>query len=375
MTQILQILPRVPPAVCGIGDYAWQLAQALRDGHDIQSSFLSAGTSWTQPQGETEFPVFRLPQLTAQALVDFIAARAGEYEAVVLHMSPYGYQKRAVPLWLASAWRQLAQLKSRPRLLTMFHELYASGPVTSSAFWLQPLQKHVLRTVACASDSLRTNREAYADWLRQVTGRPGGEVIALPVFSNFGEPANLPPWDAREPAMALFGWGIHSGESLEAIVAKAAGFCQRFDIKKLHLIGGGAEPLSVPAGLELVRHGYLAASAVSALLQSCRMAYTAYSAEHFGKSTLMAALAAHGLAVIVQGHQASLPDGLGDGLNVIHESSVQGGRIPDSAESESLGQALRQWYERHSLSQNATSYATQLRLLEPVAQPRKTPPC
>ena len=28
---ILQILPRVPPAICGIGDYSWRLAQALRD--------------------------------------------------------------------------------------------------------------------------------------------------------------------------------------------------------------------------------------------------------------------------------------------------------------------------------------------------------
>lgn len=367
--KILQILPRVPPAVCGIGDYAWQLARALRDGHDIHSSFLSAGTSWTQPQAETEFPVFRLPRLSAAAMVDFMEARAGEFDAVVLHMSPYGYQKRAVPLWLASAWRRLSRQPDRPRLLTMFHELYASGPATSSAFWLQPLQKQVLRTVARASDGLRTNREAYADWLRQVPGRPVGEVVAMPVFSNFGEPDGLPSWEVREPAMILFGWGIHSGESLAAITAKAAGFCQRFDLRKLHLIGGGTEPLSVPDGIELVRHGFMEASAVSALLQSCQMAYTAYSAEHFGKSTLMAALAAHGLAVIVQGRQASLPDGLGDGLNVIHEASVQQTQIPDSAALESLGQALRQWYKGHSLVRNAASYASQLRMPGQVLTP------
>lgn len=56
MKRVLHVVPRVPPAVCGIGDYAWLLAQALRDGHDIHSSFLSAGTNWTPPQGETEFP-------------------------------------------------------------------------------------------------------------------------------------------------------------------------------------------------------------------------------------------------------------------------------------------------------------------------------
>ena len=62
MIRVLQILPRVPPAVCGIGDYAWGIARKLRNEHGIHSSFLAAGTTWTQPVGETEFPVFRLPE-------------------------------------------------------------------------------------------------------------------------------------------------------------------------------------------------------------------------------------------------------------------------------------------------------------------------
>lgn len=358
MTNLLQILPRVPPAVCGIGDYAWGIAQGLRDEHEIHSQFLSAGTSWTAPQGETEFPVSRLPALKAGALVEFVLARP-EVEAVVLHMSPYGYQKRAVPLWLASAWQQLSRQSRRPRLITMFHELYASGPVRSSAFWLQPLQKWVLRRVARASDALRTNRQPYADWLRGVPGLQTNQVEVMPVFSNFGEPAKLPPLARREPAMAMFAWGIHSGESLDTVLGRAATCCRQFGLTRLHLIGWKKDVNEAGLGLEVVRHGFLEAAAISRLLLSCRMAYTAYSPLHFGKSTLVAAFAAHGLVVITQGKEPMLPDGLEDGRQVLHEGSLARQERPDEVKLESIGRNLRSWYDQHSLAANVRSYATQ----------------
>jgi len=360
MMRILQILPRVPPATCGIGDYAWGIARRLRDKHEIESGFLSAGTSWTQPVGETEFPVFRLPQLTAQALGDFMTARAGEYDAVVLHMSPYGYQKRGVPIWLASGWQRIARMPRRPRLITMFHELYASGSMRSSAFWLQPLQKWVLRAVAKASDGLRTNRQGYAGWLERELGLKEGAVTVMPVFSNFGEPAELPSWENREPAMAVFAWGIHSGESLDSVVGKAAAWGRRFGIERLHLIGCKEPVDEAGLGLEVVRHGFMEASAVSALLSSCRMAYTAYSPEHFGKSTLMAAFAAHGLVVITQGQHTRLPDGLIDGVNVLNESTLMPPGTSDVTHFEVLSAAFKRWYDHHSLNQNAESLRRQI---------------
>lgn len=359
MIRILQIVPRVPPAVCGIADYGWLLARQLRVAHDIRSTFLAAGTSWTPPEGETEFPVHRLPERTTEALVAFVESRRNDFDAVVLHMSPYGFQKRAVPLWLARAWSQLAQWPDRPRLLTMFHELYASGPVTRSAFWMQPLQKQVLRVVARASDALRTNRQAYADWLGGIHGLKAAEALALPVFSNFGEPEALPPWEERDPAMAMFGWGIHSGESLQAVTRKALACCQRLGLKRLHLIGGQGTADVGTSGVEIVRHGFLEAAEMSRLLSSCRMAYTAYSPLHFGKSGLMAAFAVHGLALITQGISSQLPDGLEHGCNVIHEFLL--GESWGQEWLKTIGHALRQWYDEHSLARTAMSYADQLK--------------
>lgn len=363
MIRVLHLLPRVPPAVCGIGDYAWLLAQALRDTHGIHSSFLSAGTDWTKPEGDTEFPVFRLPELTAKALVEFVVARKHEFLAVVLHMSPYGYQKRAVPLWLASGWQQLLQMPGRPRLITMFHELYASGSMRSSAYWLQPLQKWVLHTVARASDGLRTNRQTYAEWLERKLGLKNGVVTVMPVFSNLGEPEVLPSWEDREAAMVLFVPNIQSGESLEVVIRASLSLCRRFDLKRLHLIGCQQSFDRLGLGIEIVNHGFLNAEALSHLLRSCRMAYTAYSPLHLGKSGLFAAFAAHGLAVITQGRTNELPDGLQDGVNVLNESSLLMAETPHGEQIEKIGVALRQWYDRHSLEQNAQSYASQIKRL------------
>jgi hypothetical protein len=361
--KVLQILPRVPPAVCGIGDYSWNLARQLRDVHDIHCSFLAAGTGTVETAGETEFPVFRLSELSTSELVKFLEYRRKDFDAVILHMSTYGYQKRGVPLWLASAWRQLSQMKEAPPRITMFHELYASGPMSSSAFWLQPLQKRVLRDVACYSNALRTNRQPYADWLQHLPGLKAPEVVVMPVYSNFGEPAELPPWEDREPAMALFAWGIHSGESLQTVLRKAADCGHHFGIQRLHLIGGKELPLEAPPGIELVRHGFMQAEAVSGLFSSCRMAYTAYSPEHFGKSTLMAAFAAHGLVVVTQGKTPFLPDGLQDGVHVLNESSLGAISSGDTRHLAAISKAVHQWYQEHSLSKNARSYADQIRTL------------
>jgi len=359
--QILQVLPNVPPAVCGVGDYAWSIARRLQADHGIYSSFLAAGTSAKRvPSGETELPVYRLPSLTARSLVDFLESRSDAYSSIILHMSSYGYHKRGVPLWLASGWQRVFRLQHRPRLITMYHELAASGPVMSSAFWLGPVQKWLMRRVARASDGLRTNRERYADWLLKIPGIDQENVVTMPVHSNFGEPEVLPLWHEREPAMVMFAWGISSGESLQEVVAKAAHYCRQFGLNKLHLIGGKGAPEMTHPGVEMRRYGFMESEDISKLLLSCRMAYTAYNPEYFGKSTLMAAFASHGLVVICQGKTPRLSDGLQHGVHVLNEASLCTEVNMSALPFDTLAAALRGWYDQHSLAKNAASYAGQL---------------
>lgn len=358
MTRILQILPRVPPTVCGIGDYAWLLARELREAHGIHSGFLCAGTHATLPEGETEFPVFRLPELSAQALETFVTARAGEFDAVVLHMSPYGYQKRGVPLWLASGWRRLSERPTRPHLLTMFHELFATGSFRTSAFWLQPLQKHVLHVVAQASDAVRTNRAAYADWLVTGAGCKKQEVVVMPVFSNVGEPSSVPGLATRSPAMVYFASGVHGGQDAGASLRECGQLAGKLGATDLHLIGGPALERHLPQ-LKITPHGYLPTSELSTLLLQCRYGFSAYHPAYLAKSGIWAGFAAHGLAVFLAAKSDVLPDDLRHGTEFLRlDRSLTNNLSSDALDAAARG--LREWYGAHSLRETALSYSLQV---------------
>lgn len=355
MIRVLHILPRVPPAICGIGDYAWLLAGELRDAHGMHSSFLASGTHWTKPEGETEFPVFRLSALTAEALLSFLDAHAGEFEAVILHLSPYGYQKRAVPFWLAAGWRRFSQRPKRPRLLTMFHELYASGSVTSSAFWLQPWQKRIIKEIARCSDALRTNREAYADWLSRVTGRGIEHMATMPVFSNLGEGSTMPLSANRWDGMTVFASSISVNHHplLPAL-------CQRLGIKRLGWIGS-SPPLAVGSGVTIKQVDHLPAEQATAWFEDYGFACTSYHPEFLAKSGIFAAYAAHRMAVVLPAAPSELPDGLS--LNrefMTWEGSGKPGE--NSMLGEEVATGLHHWYQPHNRSCTAASYAGQLRI-------------
>ena len=355
--RVLQVLPRVPPAVCGVGDHAWSLARCLQANHAANSSFVAAGISRVSSGLASDFPVYELQSMTSAALYDFLAVSQESFDSVILHMSVYGYHKRGIPLWLASGWKRSSRQKVRPRFVTMFHELAASGPLASSAFWLRPLQKWIIRQVACSSDVICTNRELYAEELKRLTGASGKNIVTMPVHSNFGEPEVLPLWRDRDPAMVMFAWGISSGESLPQVIAKAADFCRRFNLQKLHLIGGKNAPEVKLKDVELMRYGDMDTEDISRLLLSCRIAYTAYNPEYFGKSSLMAAFAAHGLVVICQGQSPKLSDGLEHGVHLLNEDLIAGRPDVLSLPFDVMARTLRGWYDGHSLTKNAACYA------------------
>lgn len=361
MSAILHLLPRTPPALCGIADYAWQLARALRDRHGWPSRFLAAGTGWVPPESDAEFPVERVAPGDAAGLQQ--ALGAAPVAAVVLHVSLYGYQKRGVPVALVRGLTAPTRGAPRLPLLAMFHELYASGPPTSSSFWLQPLQKQLLRRLARRADAVLTNRAAYAAWLNAVPDRRAGEAAVLPVFSNLGELAQPPPLAQCPPAMVMFASGIHGGGDAGLAVARAVHWCRRLGLQTLHLLGGAAPAMSEADGVRICHRGFLPAAEVSALLAQCRLASTSYHPEYLGKSGILAAYAAHGLAVISDGQGPELPDGLRHGHELLLASRLRDDALPAADGLQRVADGLHAWYQGHSLAATADRYAAELRRL------------
>lgn len=52
MIKIIQIVPQLPPAINGLGDYALNLARQLRQDFAIETHFVVGDHSWT---GATHF--------------------------------------------------------------------------------------------------------------------------------------------------------------------------------------------------------------------------------------------------------------------------------------------------------------------------------
>jgi hypothetical protein len=56
-------------------------------------------------------------------------------DRVLLHFSGYGYARRGLCRWLVDGLTRWKAAGAQRRVVTMFHEVYASGPIWRSSFW------------------------------------------------------------------------------------------------------------------------------------------------------------------------------------------------------------------------------------------------
>lgn len=356
MTRILHILPHAPPARCGVGDYAWLLAQALREGHEIESDFLVAGTTWTVPDVDSAFFIRRLPHRTSEALVKDLERSVASVDAILLHVSLYGYQKRGVPFWLSRAVRSVSVLPASPPIILMVHELAASGLPHTSAFWLRPLQEMILRQLVRGADAIFTNRKKYAEWLDHVH-RPGGKsATVMPVFSNLGE---SPPWHedkTRWRRLLVFASTVNASQ-----MPLLSRLISGLDVSHVTWIGK-APPPAIASSI-VVRHvPFLPAAEADGCLQEHGVAFTGYHPNYLAKSGLFAAFASHQMAVVLPFAPNELPDGLLRDQHFLVLSS-----LPSSVDLPGklrlVASHLNEWYRDHDLRKTAASYSEAIQML------------
>jgi hypothetical protein len=354
--QIIQIVSRLPPAIDGVGDYAYLLAKQLRAKHDIHTVFVVCdprplkiksddhSTSFQpQPSAQNEeenagilnhgtqsvappttgrglrnnldgFPICQLKEQSAGELLQLLLEPQMP-GTLLLQYVGYGYQKRGCPLWLLHgllAWKNQSQKLHRTHhLLTMFHELNASGPVWSSPFWTAPVQKWIAKSLSRLGNHSFTNLNIYAGILQKSTGHDRADFTVLPVFSNLGEPKFLPAWDERQPKMIVFGsagWRQKIYSECRNSLEKA---CQTLQLNEIVDIGA---PVDIPDfSVPVSRRGVLQSTEASREMSNARAGFFAYPINCLGKSGIFAAYAAHGLAPVTYEQSDTVND---DGLSL-----------------------------------------------------------
>jgi hypothetical protein len=298
---ILQIIPRAPGSLDGVGDYALNLARGLLAQHDLRTVFAVAQES--SAEAKDGFQI--VSGLDQSAAANSLAERC---DHIVLHYVNYGYQARGVPFSLSSFLRR-ARRNNRGRLLTIFHELYASGPPWTSMFWLQPLQKKIAREIARLSDGTVVSNETIHAQLQKLA--PGVCASILPVSSNFGEPSLSPSQliDRDPHRWAICGGTALVARSLQTFRAIQTRIPAAFSARELFVLGGTDNPtvratLSALSGLRIDYLPAVDRAEASQILSTCSFAWLDYfhrrdvPTNAILKSTAFAACCAHGVIAV-----------------------------------------------------------------------------
>src|SRR5690348_9023150 len=104
---LIQVVPRRTVEPDGVADYALTLARALRRYNDVDTLFLAGTPTVDAAPVQDGWKTLSVPRRQAQSLADTIKGLLDETkaQAVLLHFSGYGYEKRGIPLWLVRGLR------------------------------------------------------------------------------------------------------------------------------------------------------------------------------------------------------------------------------------------------------------------------------
>jgi glycosyltransferase involved in cell wall biosynthesis len=342
---IVHLVPHLPPRLEGVGAYALALARALREEGARDSRFVVGDPGW-QGGDDLGFPAAAVAERTAAALGTALAA-AGPGPLLV-HYAGYGYHPAGTPEWLVAG---IEAERPRRRTVTVFHEAYATGPPWRRSFWTAPRQRRLARRLGAAGDGAVTSLALYARLLRTLGVTT--PVRVLPVPSTLGEPAAVPPWPARHPRLVVFGGPGHRRAAFHRHRRQLLRACGALGVTEVLEAGPGAvEPTPLP-GILVRSLRALPEVELSALLAGSRAGFVSYPPAFFPKSSVFAALCAHGTPAVCP-HRGSAPgEGLAAGVHFL-------GPEAPGADPVAVAEAARRWYQGHRLAVQAREIAALL---------------
>jgi hypothetical protein len=280
-----------------------------------------------------------------------VATEAEHATAIILHVCGYGYQTRGAPMWLLNGLRAWRRQHARIPLIGIFHELFATGSIWNSSFWLSGAQKYVTRELWGVCDFALAVTSVYKNQLIDWRPAMSSRVALMPVFSNVGVPRSpVPPPLARPNRIAVFGrhgleQRVYKNEHLEQFAA----FVDKFGIADI--IDIGAREVSPPSRVGKARVsalGKLKAEEVSEQLLSCRYGLLSYDISRLEKSGVFAAYAAHGVVPVCINSKGRPGAALTSGRYFL-SWPVQ--KLPDDLSL--VQRCLNEWYQTHSAEKHA----------------------
>lgn len=314
MERIAHIVPTVPPEFNGLGDYCYQLWK-----------------HWPEPKPEWHVLATRIPegahkhwpearliefQCNAESLLSSL--RDSGAQQVVLHYVGYGYSRKGIPLWLPQTLAKWKQASSN-KLVVIFHELFATGPMWSSAFWTSTLQRRIAKNLVQAADRWTTSCLNYYEILTEKLGADPQIGATIPIGSNIdlASPAEYserwPLTQNNQLNIAVFGTQSRRTKSLHQNQRLLRHLFDQDLVSSLSIIGNSngcnQDELTV-SELNLPRerckyHYNLAPDSISNLLKDSHIGLLSTPPSLIHKSGVYAAYTTHGVVSITPGQSNS----------------------------------------------------------------------
>lgn len=312
---------------------------------DVESQLIALGP---QPDAIEGFAAHGMAHGRVEALLGVL--EGSDAQNVFVHFSGYGYARWGLCWWLVDGLRRWRLAQANRRLVTLFHELYATGPVWRASFWTSPPQRRNVRRLASVCDAAITTSPVTAAKLR--AWRPGLSVTVSPVFSNVGElvaPARLAN---RAPVAVVFGQAQKRRRLYAALANSgpeiADGF-RRVGVERILDIGPMIDTPPTMACLPVEALGSLSAEEVSRHLANARIGLADYPLHVVTKSGILAAYFAHGLLAVNASGVGELPEDLREGREFVHPRSL----VDPGLDPEAVAQAGFAWYRGHGRAETA----------------------
>ncbi|HEX8183377.1 MAG TPA: glycosyltransferase family 1 protein, partial [Blastocatellia bacterium] len=292
--RLITIVTGLPPRIDGIGDYALSMACRVQKDTGIETHFIVGDPAWDGPSSVEGFQVSKLTERSCANLLRMLARETESASIVLLHYGGYGYAMRGCPVWLVDGLRRWRNETEGRLLITMFHELYASGPPWTSAFWLSPLQKRLAASLAQLSDEYFTSSQHYAEMICKLSLGKHGKARSLPVFSSVGEPCSVSPLIERSRRLVIFGTPGRRAQAYRRSAAALNRICDELGIEEILDIGRAidfdpSQMMRVP----VKTCGELPQLEVSRYLSDAVAGALDYPVSVLSKSTIFAAYCAH----------------------------------------------------------------------------------
>jgi hypothetical protein len=360
--KIIQVVPQLPPSINGLGDYALNLAYQLRQDYEIETHFVVGDRNWQGATTVENFSREKVEDCSAEALFHLLSTYSDRSASdstisVLLHYVGYGYAKRGCPVWLVEGLERWRRHIANSQLVTMFHEIYASGKLPwTSSFWLSNQQKHLAARLAQLSDRCFTNNEYYADLLYNLSQAKQTEIPLLPVFSNIGEPQQVLPLADRPRRLIVFGSPANRTRVYQKSLAELSRTCQVLAIEEIWDIGSTTGlSLSAVERVPVVKMGKLPAEEISHILANSLVGFFDYPDRFLAKSGVFAAYCAHKL-LPVSSHHRMQRDGIAAGKHYwVPDRATIG--LKELVEMQAIADCAYTWYQSHNLLIHAKKFA------------------